>query len=103
MSLPIFDSNKKDVLFSYQTQAKMIGRRHGFEEVLTEKQADVDVMAEIVNMWGLDVKKKGPVAFFLSTLRNMICAVLDCCGTEQDFYRRLGLGTVRNLLVSVGF
>ena len=33
----------------------------------------------------------------------MICAVLGCCGTEQDFYRRLGLGTVRNLLVSVGF
>ena len=49
------------------------------------------------------VKKKGPVAFSLSTLRNMICAVLGCCGTKQDFYRRLGLGTVRNLLVSVGF
>ena len=49
------------------------------------------------------VKKKGPVAFSLSTLRNIICAVLGCCGTEQDFYRRLGLGTVRNLLVSVGF
>ena len=49
------------------------------------------------------VKKKGPVAFSLSTLRNMICAVLGCCGTEQDFYRRLGLGTVRNLLLSVGF
>ena len=49
------------------------------------------------------VKKKGPVAFSLSTLRNMICAVLGCCGTEQEFYRRLGLGTVRNLLVSVGF
>ena len=49
------------------------------------------------------VKKKGPVAFSLSTLRNMICAVLGCCGTEQDFYRRLGLGTVRNRLVSVGF
>ena len=49
------------------------------------------------------VKKKGPVAFSLSTLRNMICAVLDCCGTEQDFFRRLGLGTVRNLLVNVGF
>ena len=25
------------------------------------------------------VKKKGPVAFFLSTLRNIICAVLSCC------------------------
>ena len=49
------------------------------------------------------VKKKGPVAFSLSTLRNMICAVLGYCGTEQDFYRRLGFGTVRNLLVSVGF
>ena len=49
------------------------------------------------------VKKKGPVAFSLSTLRNMICAVLGCCGTEQDFSRRLSLGTVRNLLVSVGF
>ena len=49
------------------------------------------------------VKKKGPVVFSLSTLRNMICAVLGYCGTEQDFYRRLGLGTVRNLLVSVGF
>ena len=49
------------------------------------------------------VKKKGPVAFSLSTLRNMICAVLGCCGTKQDFYRRLGLGTARNLLVSVGF
>ena len=52
---------------------------------------------------GTLVKKKGPVAFSLSTLRNMICAVLGCCGTEQNFYRRLGLGTVRNLLVSVGF
>ena len=51
----------------------------------------------------LGVKKMGPLAFSLSTLRNMICAVLGCCGTEQDFYRRLGLGTVRNLLVSVGF
>ena len=49
------------------------------------------------------VKKKGPVAFSLATLRNMICVVLGCCGTEQDFYRRLGPGTVRNLLVSVGF
>ena len=49
------------------------------------------------------VKKKGPVTFSLSTVRNMICAVLGCCGTEQDFYRRLGLETVRNLLVSVGF
>ena len=39
------------------------------------------------------VKKKGPVAFSLSTLRDMICA---------DLNRRLGLGTVRNLLVSVG-
>ena len=51
----------------------------------------------------LGVKKMGHLAFSLSTLRNMICAVLGCCGTEQDFYRRLGLGTVRNLLVSVGF
>ena len=49
------------------------------------------------------VKKKAPVAFSLSTLRNMICAVLGCCGTEQNFNRRLGFGTVRNLLVSVGF
>ena len=50
------------------------------------------------------VKKKGPIAFSLSTLRNMIFAVLGCCGTEQDFYhRRLGLGTARNLLVSVVF
>ena len=33
----------------------------------------------------------------------MMGAVLGCCGTEQDFYRRFGLGTVRNLFVSVGF
>ena len=36
-------------------------------------------------LFALHVKKKGPVAFALSTLRNMICAVLGCCGTEQDF------------------
>ena len=44
-------------------------------------------------------KKKNPVAFSLSTLRNMICAALSCCSAEQDLYRRLGLVTVRNLLV----
>ena len=48
------------------------------------------------------VKKKGPVVFCFSTLRNMICAVLGCCGTEQDFYRRLDLGTIRNLLCTNG-
>ena len=49
-------------------------------------------------------KKKGPVAFYLSTLRDMICVlskVVVC--TEGGLYRKLGLGTIRNLLVSVGF
>ena len=32
------------------------------------------------NCQRVSVKKKGPVAFSLSTLRNMICAVLGCCG-----------------------
>ena len=46
----------------------------------------------------------GPVAFSLSTLRNMIYALSQVVvGAGADLYRRLGRGTVRTRLVSVRF
>ena len=59
------------------------------------------------------VKKKDPVAFSLSMLRNMMCVVLGykeprarwygqeelySLGAEVDLYRRLCLGTVTNTI-----
>ena len=52
MSVPVFDSNNKYAFVRYQTQAKMVGRRHGFEKVLTGEQTDIYVMADRFNMWG---------------------------------------------------
>ena len=56
MSIPTFDSNKKDPLFSYLTQVKMFDRRHGLEKALSEEQPDEDVMADGVNTCGLEAR-----------------------------------------------
>ena len=34
----------------------MFGRRYGFEQVLAGEQSGVDVMADGVNMWGLEAR-----------------------------------------------
>ena len=76
---PAFDSNKKEAFISYQAQVNKFGRRqHGFEKVLTGEQLDVDVMADGVNMWGVEPRpgyelvQKSTKAwnFFSSSLKN---------------------------------
>ena len=46
----------------------------------------------------------GPVAFSLSTLRNMIYVLSQVVvGAGTDLYRRMGRGTIRKRLVSIRF
>ena len=56
MSTPTFDSKKKNAFLSTHTQVKMFGRQHGIEEMLAGELSDVDVMADEVNMWGLEAR-----------------------------------------------